>query len=259
MSKTNKVTLQDVEQARKYRLPKEEKEALIARGSAIPVADPLVLRNVFYFPGDELCLSGDFLDGLEPQNRTKFIDIFTKGGCFYIDVDGYVCMYAVYEHIRMIQKWQSIDTFPPEERREMMIGIGIAPENIVFARDCAPAMRQAYEKMCGHPVSDSEIILLGRQNAQLMVKHMAMLMGNEKGPYPMKLLQVQRDPGCRVCHKADRKPRRCGGCHIAAYCSTACQAKDWPEHKKQCEEMRHDVERYEQKKGEKETQEEKIS
>lgn len=40
---------------------------------------------------------------------------------------------------------------------------------------------------------------------------------------------------CKVCHKKSHK--RCSLCHYGSYCSKECQAKDWPEHKKNCQKM----------------------
>lgn len=42
---------------------------------------------------------------------------------------------------------------------------------------------------------------------------------------------------CAGCGKADTpevKFKRCTGCHVPAYCSAACQLKDWPTHRAGC-------------------------
>ena len=38
---------------------------------------------------------------------------------------------------------------------------------------------------------------------------------------------------CSVCNKLC-KPKLCKGCMQVGYCSSACQKRDWPEHKKVC-------------------------
>ena len=38
---------------------------------------------------------------------------------------------------------------------------------------------------------------------------------------------------CSVCNELC-KPKLCKGCMKVGYCSSACQKRDWPEHKKVC-------------------------
>src|SRR4051812_48389900 len=42
---------------------------------------------------------------------------------------------------------------------------------------------------------------------------------------------------CRVCYKQgtlNELLKVCSRCHIAKYCCTECQRKDWPTHKQEC-------------------------
>ena len=43
---------------------------------------------------------------------------------------------------------------------------------------------------------------------------------------------------CKWCHGKTPKASKCGGCRQACYCSTDCQRKDWPKHKKGCNYIR---------------------
>ncbi|KAJ7141730.1 hypothetical protein C8R43DRAFT_1131347 [Mycena crocata] len=50
--------------------------------------------------------------------------------------------------------------------------------------------------------------------------------------------------GCSLCHArgAQTTLKQCGRCRLVWYCSTACQKKDWPDHKKFCGQQHFDPE-----------------
>jgi len=236
--------LYDAEQAKHYSLTEKQKHKVLSHG-AESVPDPMSLRNVFYFPGDGMFMPGDFIDQLGKRERAMFMTLFAKGVCFYVDEDGAPCVHREYERKLLLKKWTNLDTLPVAEQLEMLTGIGIERKNLVVVSECDPTVRQAYETMHGHSVPDNHIICTGQRAAELYGNQVWSLMGGKKGDISLRHIQTERDPACRVCGNNDRKPRRCGGCHLAAYCSTTCQSKDWPVHKQECEEMRRDYEEYE--------------
>ena len=46
---------------------------------------------------------------------------------------------------------------------------------------------------------------------------------------------------CEFCGKQSASIKRCGRCKVKGYCSSSCQAKDWSQHKSECEVLRNAI------------------
>ena len=57
--------------------------------------------------------------------------------------------------------------------------------------------------------------------------------GGTKANMP-KAKEKETGPACCECGKRSNSLKKCGKCHIAQYCSEACQKKAWKGHKAKC-------------------------
>lgn len=71
-----------------------------------------------------------------------------------------------------------------------------------------------------NPTAHSQVDMAFKLSAQTWAVDYSPTLGSERG--------------CYLCHTTDYTLKQCGKCRSVAYCSTACQKRDWKAHKKVC-------------------------